>query len=78
MHLKSKVSDETWELLKRVKSKGWDYLKTEGIDFSSDFIWFDDNLLHAEREILKENEAYNNFRMVDSRNCPDQLLQEVI
>ena len=77
MHLKPKVSEEVWSYLKKVKANGWSYLKTEGIDFSSDFLWFDDNLLHAEEQVLKENKAFNNFRLVDLRKYPDQLLQEL-
>jgi hypothetical protein len=78
MHLKPKVSNEEWLYIEKIKANGWDYLKTEGIDFSSDFLWFDDNLLHAERQVLKENDTLNNFRLVELKKYPDQLLQELI
>lgn len=77
-HLKPKVSEEAWSYLKKVQPNSWDSLKTEGIDFSTEFIWFDDNLMRSEEQILRQNNALNSFRLVDLRKYPDQLLQEVI
>lgn len=78
MHLKPKVSEEEWSYLEKIKPNSWGYLKTEGIDFSSDFLWFDDNLMHAEKQALSHQDAFNSFRLVELRKYPDQLLEEII
>ena len=49
-------------------------LKTEGIDFSKDFRWFDDYAMEVEKEILKSKNCFNNFIQVDLQINPNQLL----
>ncbi len=38
----------------RIKPTVWQDLKTEALDFSSDFIWFDNDIYPAEWEALKK------------------------
>ena len=39
---KNKLSPRALELLKKIKMTDWAALKTDAIDFSHDFVWFDD------------------------------------
>jgi len=38
----------------KIQPTNWDTLKTEAIDFTNDFRWFDDNIKEAEMVVLKE------------------------
>ncbi|KQT21489.1 hypothetical protein ASG31_16580 [Chryseobacterium sp. Leaf404] len=49
------------DVLRKVKATNWDTLKTEGIDFSSNFIWLEDYPLNAEKLVLKKNKSLNNL-----------------
>jgi len=51
-HFESKLPKEAVGYVHKVKANGWDYLKTEGVDFSTNFLWFDDNLMFGEKESL--------------------------
>ena len=62
----------------KVKPNKWDYLKTEGIDFLDDFLWFDDNFFPEERDVLEKNKTLNNFRLIELHKYPNQLKQEII
>lgn len=46
----------------------WDVLKTDAIDFASDFIWFDDNLLWSEKAMLEKYGALDKFFRMDPRD----------
>jgi len=73
-HLKDKVSEESFELLKKIKPTTFGLWKTEGIDFSKDFMWLDDYAFDGEREMLKKNGASRNLIEINLRDNPDQLL----
>lgn len=77
-HLKQKLPQEAFEYIKKIKPNPWGTLKTEGLDFSSEFMWFDDTLFQSEEAVLRQHNALNAFRLVDLRKYPDQLLQELI
>lgn len=53
------------ELVERVYNTflptDWHSLKTEAIDFNSDFVWFDDNLSESDKVVLEENHALDGF-----------------
>lgn len=53
-YLSQIVDPDILEKLKTVKPTKWDTLKTEGIDLSSDFLWFDDTIFNAEYKKLEE------------------------
>jgi len=53
------------EKLKTIKPTNWLTLKTEAIDFSSDFYWLDDYPFNAEIKILNENSKINSLVIVD-------------
>lgn len=54
--------------LKQIRPTAWNTLKTEGIDFSSDFYWLDDYVFNAEKEILKSNGCLNSLILVNLNN----------
>lgn len=41
--------------LKMIKPTSWDSLKTEAIDFGSDFYWLEDNPLQVEKRVLEQH-----------------------
>ena len=43
----------TLEIVKKIKPTNWATNKTEGIDFSQPFLWFDDDLFLGERQELE-------------------------
>lgn len=48
-------------------------LKTEAIDFSSDFLWLDDYAFDGEQAMLKEYGALDKLVLIDLAANPDQL-----
>lgn len=64
---------ETMELLKDIKPTNWDTNKTEAIDFSKPFLWFDDDLFYGEKQTLIEHHALDNWIGVDLSKDPSQL-----
>jgi hypothetical protein len=57
---------ETIEKLKdAVRPTNWDALKTEAIDFESDFYWLDDSPLPVERRILEDNGVGDRLVLID-------------
>lgn len=67
------LKPETVALLDRIKSTDWKEAKTDGIDFSKKFLWIDDDLWPEELAILEDNDATDNFILVDLSKDPDQL-----
>lgn len=59
----------------RIKPTVWDDLKTEGIDFTQDFIWFDNDIYEGEWERLKHCSENQVVIEVDLRNNPQQLIE---
>lgn len=50
---------EIMRYIQKIKPTSWQTLKTEAIDFSEDFRWFDDYVMDSEIEVLKKNNALN-------------------
>ena len=57
-----------------IKPTNWITLKTEAIDFTSDFFWLDDFPFESEKNILEKNKTLNKLIIVDL-NIPDELLR---
>jgi hypothetical protein len=64
------------ETIKRLKDAvrpaNWDALKTEAIDFESDFYWLDDNPLQIERKTLEDNGVSDRLILINLEN-PNEL-----
>lgn len=59
----------------RIKPTVWQDLKTNGIDFDSDFIWFDNDIYAREWEKLKQCNENQLVIEVDLRNNPRHLIE---
>lgn len=64
--------EATISKLQKIKPTNWITLKTEAIDFSSDFIWLEDNPFASEINILTAHFAKDKLIIVDL-NKPDEL-----
>lgn len=53
--------------LRCIKPVKWNTLKTEGIDFNSDFFWVDDYAFDVEKRILSSKGKKNSLILVDLR-----------
>lgn len=63
--------------LKKFKPTVWSLKKTEAIDFTKPFFWYDDDCYSEERKVLRQNNALNSWIEVDLRKYPDQMLHEI-
>ncbi|MCR4324925.1 MAG: hypothetical protein NUV69_04545 [Candidatus Curtissbacteria bacterium] len=72
-YLSRLLDQEIIELLKTVKPTTFDRLKTEGIDFNSEFIWLDDYLFDSEIAELEKHGAKDSWIKADLKNDPDFL-----
>ncbi|MFH1601630.1 MAG: hypothetical protein ABIB61_01600 [Candidatus Shapirobacteria bacterium] len=66
---------ETIGMLKKIKPTNWETAKTEAIDFSKPFFWFDDDLFDFERKDLEKHNALKGWIEVDFSKNLDQLLE---
>lgn len=65
--------EKTIELMKNILPTSWETLKTEAIDFSKPFLWFDDNVFNAEKEVLKQHNCLKSQIEINLEEDPDQL-----
>jgi len=70
-----RFDDETVELLKMIKPTIWldSSAKTDAIDFSKPFLWFDDDLFVKEKEALIKHGVLENWIEVNLQKDPDAL-----
>jgi hypothetical protein len=61
------------KLTSTVRPTNWDVLKTEAIDFQSDFYWLEDNPFQSEIACLQINQAIDKLILVDLSR-PHELL----
>ena len=66
-------SGETMEYIKRIKPTEWNTNKTEAIDFSVPFLWFDDDLFEGEKQDLIKHGVLDNWIQVDFRKDENML-----
>jgi len=66
-------SEETMKYVRQIKPTTWNTWKTEAIDFSSPFLWFDDDLFEREKIELLKHGAVENWIEVDLRKNEDAL-----
>lgn len=75
--LKRYVSPALHADIDRIKPTVWDTLKTQGIDWSEDFIWFDNDISALEWEQIEQGSENQQAIEVDLRTNPQQLLEIV-
>jgi hypothetical protein len=66
-------SPETQQLLTKIQPTTWRTAKTEAIDFTKPFLWFDDDCYGYEQQVLKQHGAFDNWIEVNLRQDPNQL-----
>jgi hypothetical protein len=73
--LADKFDDETVELLKKIKPTTWldSANKTDAINFTKPFLWFDDDLFYKEKETLIKHRVLENWIEVNIQKDPDAL-----
>lgn len=64
--------------LEKLKPVTWSLKKTEAIDFTKPFLWFDDDCFTGEKIDLHENDAMNSWIGIDLRTVPDQMIKELV
>jgi hypothetical protein len=66
-------SEETMKYIRKIKPTTWNTWKTEAIDFSKPFLWFDDDLFEKERLELEKYGVLENWIEADIRKNEDAL-----
>ena len=61
-------------LVRSILPTSWGTLKTEAIDFSSDFYLVDDQLLYTEIDGLYKNNSFEKWININTRVNPDDLM----
>jgi hypothetical protein len=69
---------KTLQLTKTFLPTSWKIAKTEAIDFTEPFLWFDDDLFDDERKYLEKQGALDSWIEVDLAKNPDKLRDFVI
>jgi len=69
---------KTMKYVEKIKPTNWQTWKTEAIDFSKDFLWFDDYLFEEEVKVLKEKNKLDSWIKIDLSKNPDQLEDLII
>jgi len=75
--LRKYADDDVVRLACNIQPTIWKTLKTEAIDFSSDFYWVDDEPIQIEIETLKKNNAFHRWIQVDTYRNPDDLKRAI-
>lgn len=65
--LKRTFPSETLNIAKQILPTNWRTNKTEAIDFTQPFLWFDDDLFEGERIDLNKHNVLDNWIEVDLR-----------
>ncbi len=72
-HIGHMFEPGTLKLMKKIKPTTWDSAKTDAIDFSQPFLWFDDDCFDFEQQRLIQNNVLDNWIEVNLQKDPNQL-----
>ena len=72
-HIGHLFNTKTVELMRKIKPTTWKIAKTEAINFSQPFLWFDDDLFDDERHELIEHNVLDSWVGVDLAKDQDAL-----
>lgn len=67
------VGEDLVQLIKIIKPTMWNISKSEAIDMSKDFLWFDDILMFSDEKRLREANRLDCFVRVNIASNPDFL-----
>ena len=73
-YLSQFLTEDTINLMKKVKPTTFNLDKTEAIDFSKDFFWLESELFDSEKNALKKHNKLNCWIELDLIKSPDQLM----
>lgn len=73
--MKRHVPAELYPDIDRIKPTVWDTLKTEGIDWTGEFIWFDNDISDAEWERFPMADEGQQVYEVNLLENPEQLIE---
>ena len=63
--------------LEKFKPTIWSVKKTEAIDFTKPFLWFDDDCFSGEKVDLKLNNAEDSWIEINLAEHPDSMVHEI-
>ncbi len=72
-YLKSYYSESLIHCVEKINATDWNTLKTEAINFKSNFLWIDDFVLESERQILEKNNCEKSLILIDLMTNPNAL-----
>ena len=67
------LDKDTLELIDNIQPTDWGENKTDAIDFSRPFLWFDDDLYDEERMVLQQHDSLDGFVLIDLHKDRFQL-----
>jgi len=73
--MKNYLSKELHQDIDRIKPTVWSDMKTEALDWGSDFIWFDNDIFEEEWKVLEKCKSGQSVVQVDLRANPEQLIE---
>lgn len=76
-YVKRATTENIETYLQKIKPTTWSLAKTEALDFTKPFLWFDDDCYSGERLELNKQGVFNSWIEVDLTKYPDQLQHEI-
>ena len=76
--MKSRLPETLHADIDRIKPTTWDMLKTEALDWSRDFIWFDDTITKTEWKQFETAQPNQQVIEMNLRDNPRQLEEVTI
>lgn len=76
-YLQRATDEDLRPWLEKFKPLTWSLKKTDAIDFSKPFLWFDDDCYSGEKIDLQEHNALKSWIEVDLSKHPDQMVHEL-
>ena len=76
-YLGDRLPEDAMQYVKSIKATNWDTWKTEGIDYSKDFRWLDDDVYSVELAALKKHNCEDKLINIDLVKNPTQLLDVI-
>lgn len=73
--MKEVLQESFHEDIDRIKGTVWQSVKTEALDWDSDFIWFDNDIFTMEWKELEKCRENQSVIQVDLRTNPKQLIE---
>lgn len=71
------TTEDLTSWLKKFKPVTWGLKKTEAIDFTQPFLWYDDDCFSGERIDLNEHKVFNSWIEVNLAKYQDQMVHEL-